>query len=207
MRYFLAAALFTLGAPAGATVITFNEAVTPHVYPNPIKPWLTKGFQIGEVNFVPNDHTSAGVGGGRLGIGTEGYGVTLTSTAVGLGLSLSSLTLGTDSSFGSTIFIQYFAPGNFSYLSGYSNNAIGADKTEYFTLNNATPLQLQLDFSGAQAIRIGAGMSNFYVDNLDINIAAIPEPRSWAMMMAGFAVLGGLLRAGKLLRPLALSAV
>ncbi|MDB5453794.1 MAG: hypothetical protein JWO33_2372, partial [Caulobacteraceae bacterium] len=38
------------------------------------------------------------------------------------------------------------------------------------------------------------GVTSEYFDNVSLDVAAVPEPATWAMMIAGFGMIGGAMR-------------
>lgn len=186
------AVLFAASSAQATTTISFDEPLSAPSYPHPLASFSKQAFSINGINFFSGDYTAIGVGGSSLGIGTEGYGVVLTASDIGLGLS--NLSFGARSDDTRQIVIEFFAAGNFSYLQNPFVLSGKADHAETITLSGGSWTALQFDFRDAQAIRIGATMATFRVDTLSLDVAAIPEPASWAMMIAGFGVLGGALR-------------
>ena len=73
------------------------------------------------------------------------------------------------------------APANGNQTDGASNRVVT------FTIDGATSTELA-------ALKFSSDNNSFEFDNLNVVSGAVPEPATWAMMIAGFGLVGGAMR-------------
>ncbi len=111
-----------------------------------------------------------------LRVFTEGYGLRLTSP---VGFGINRITFGkTFGQYADPVYIEATTVDNIASTSMFSTD-----------INNS--ITYNVTFDNLQSIRFYSSISNFRLDNV---VGTIPEPQSWLMILAGFALIGGTLR-------------
>lgn len=100
-----------------------------------------------------------------------------------------------------------FANGLFNLVSIDVATSYGASGLGTFTAFDAANTQIGtvsfsastvgtklLSLTNVSRLRLVATGSHFNIDNLVLNAAAVPEPATWGMMIAGFGVMGAAMR-------------
>ena len=85
---------------------------------------------------------------------------------------------------GSNIADLTFTGEDFAALANGSQSGSDTNKYIQFNLGNTG--------DKIRSVEFGSGQDAFEIDNLYVN--AVPEPAAWALMIAGFGVIGGALR-------------
>lgn len=84
-------------------------------------------------------------------------------------------------------------PGFFGTLFAANNpgpgGTIGADQQVSFTWNNLS--------AGNYTLAFGTGLGSLKVDDVQISVTAVPEPETYAMMLAGLGLIGTIVRRRK----------
>ena len=191
---FLAATAFAVAAPAMAapTVIDFNGHVND-IYEKPI---TESSFQFG--NVTGNEQHFHLVDSNLFGLAGNGTSVLLNdrNTSIflqaigGAAFSLSSVDVAT--SFANL-------PANSLRIDGF----LGGMLTSSLTIGSLGQFQTVNTGSFTNVDRVVfdglGGQGGFELDNVALNsaVAAVPEPTTWAMMLAGFGGIGFAMRRRK----------
>ncbi|MEG3125549.1 PEPxxWA-CTERM sorting domain-containing protein [Sphingomonas sp. GB1N7] len=125
-----------------------------------------------------------------------------TTTALGLNLPLGgNITIGLNSlatAFGSDLF-QNFGGGNQSGLNAAFLVSLfnGSSLVGTYNVSVASGTGSFFGLTGSDAFnRVTVSQSGGYavLDNVRFNVAAVPEPATWGMMILGFGLMGGAMR-------------
>lgn len=201
----MAAALLSAASLAGASTITFNEYAFDGYYA-PVAPVTSGGFSFtnsaqsyGGADALGvwgrNDPSQADWGNAAIFV-NYGY-TTTTMTRIGGGnFDFTSIDLADVYNLGSSVTLQF----TFNY-------AAGGFASQSVTLDNSPGLQTfafnQSGLSSVDWVTTGGANGWNQFDNVvvDANTAPVPEPETYAMMMAGIGVLGAVARRRKQAAP------
>lgn len=176
------AMLLAAGTSAGATTITFDGFAGGTSY-SALGVTITAAGQNILAPDTPNGTTGILSDGSPRPPFTAVFDVLSNSVSVDLG------DFGSDQD---EIFLQAFGLGGVSL--GESSLLLSELDTSMHTLSiNAAGISYVIFGSRAPSLN----GSSIYADNLTFEAAAVPEPSSWAMMIAGFAFVGWRIRSRK----------
>lgn len=187
-------ALSALPAQAAITVVDFNSLATETTNPTVVvpKPYTEDGFRLTTSSGSPQ----VGYGGGTIYATTDKHPQWMGSPAVFSGII---------TNFGSSFVLDRTDGGVFDLLSmdvGLLNNYRHFDVYGYYPQGGSVHQYTLLDYTYAtlQTITFGNDFkgvnklvfSSVYaqVDNINLSIASVPEPESWAMLLAGLGLVG-----------------
>lgn len=192
---FVATSMIAITAPASAAVITFDDLGTnsfqavPGVYQG-----LNWDFwaAINGANYGASGYANGVVSGGNSACGC----------ASDVGQPTQSISSATAFTLNSGYFTSAWNDGATLVVKGLSGS------TELFStsavLNTTGPSLLTFNWAGIDRVTfsisggtdagLGGGGDYFALDNLSINVAGVPEPASWAMLIAGFGLVGATMR-------------
>ncbi len=181
--------------PASAVLLTFDDLGTDSFTPIPASyQGLTWDYwaSINAVSYGPSGYANGVVSGGN------------SACACASDFSQPFQSISSTSSF--TLESGYFTS---AWNDGATLTVIGlSGATTLFSttaeLNTTAPLFLTFNWSGIDSVRFSiaggvqsplpGGGNYFAVDNLSIDTGAVPEPASWALMIAGFGLVGAAMR-------------
>jgi hypothetical protein len=188
-QFFLAAAVTLCGFTASAQIITFDDVGVPdHVYPNYTQQgFVAQGFFFStNTDVIDISATAPWNGTGPAHSGSfallNDYGGDMTMVKQGGG------TFGVQD-----LFIRSWYSGSFSALvTGYLNNT----QVGQVALNvNGSWDQVLTQFGSIDKLTVGGG--TFLVDDINVNVTAVPEVETYAMMLTGLALMGTVVRRRK----------
>lgn len=185
----MASLLALIPSAALATVLTFDTPLTLHTTNYSDSRW-TYSYQDYYFTAAASYITSVNSSGGTLNLGNEGFGVIMTRGAFNAGGTYDVGSIDFSQSYsGSVLTVSFWTGDNLSFQSGLT----GADIVQSIAL----PVDLTtftFDVANVRAMQInpGNGMGSARVDN--ITVSDVPEPQSWAMMIAGMGLVGATLR-------------
>jgi choice-of-anchor C domain-containing protein len=206
------AAAFALGAAGTANAVTlvngsFENGTNPNVGPGfitlgngstAITGWEVTGGSIdyiGSYWMAQQGNRSVDLAGSSLGTLSQ----TLTDTVAGQRYKV-NFWVSKNPDGGATTRTGTFTAGGNSFTFSYSlpNNRTNMNWTlasyEFFATGSNTVLSFAADASAGCCF--GPALDN-------VSIGAVPEPEAWAMMIGGFALVGGVLRSRRRRSPLA----
>jgi len=186
--------LFALMAPAGATVITFDDISVPADSAITM-PAGYAGFNwsSGSGGWAVQNNLSA-----ACGFPCPGYvagTVSQSNTAVLSGLANSSFSASFSPVLGTFTFNSAYFTGAFNDVTVAVSDNLGDSRI--FQVGTNGPQLESFDWVGVSAVTITATIASdadlasadLAIDNLTVNVA-VPEPSTWAMMILGFCALG-----------------
>jgi len=197
----VAAASFLSVSAAQATVLTFETPVTDY-FANTVGPYPGLTFQyfktINATNFPESGYTNALTSGNQVACGC----------ASDYGQTVSSISSDTPFDFIGGVFASAWNEDALFTVYGYRDGTLVTGSQIFL---RTTPWEKTFYFMGVDRVEfsISGGTPNtelinnahvgggnyFAVDDLVINLhGAVPEPTTWAMMLAGFGAVGGMLR-------------
>jgi len=186
--------LFSPAASAGTTVVDFNALAAVTSNPTVVvpSPYLEDGFKLTTRSGSP----FTGYAGGTIYALTSSHGLWKGSPAVYSGVI---------TNYGSAFVLEREDGGVFDLLSmdvGLLNNYRYFDVYGYLPQGGYVHQQTLLDnsYTALQTITFGGGFkglnrivfSSVYaqVDNINLSVAAVPEPETYALMLAGLGLVG-----------------
>lgn len=176
------AMLLAAGTSAGATTITFEGFAGGTSY-SALGVTITADSQNIIATLAPNGTT------GILSAGSPRPPFTAVFDALTDSVSVDLGDFGSDED---EIFLQAFGLGGASL--GETSLLLSSSDTSMHTLS--------INMAGISYVIFGSRApslsgSSIYADNLTFEAAAVPEPRTWAMMIAGFLAIGWSIRRQK----------
>lgn len=190
----LAALLAISASPAHAVVVDFNSLLsnTPNPTVTVPQPYLEDGFKLTTFANTP----ATGYAGGTIYATTPNNGQWMGSPAVYSGVI---------TNFGSAFVLQREDGGEFDLLSmdvgmlnnyrhfevyGYLPDGSYVYQYTYLDYNYDTLQTLTFgdEFKGVNKLLFSSVYAQ--VDNINLSVAAVPEPETYAMMLAGLALVG-----------------
>ena len=196
MKFFILAATLALAAPASAKTITFDELTNPGTFSKNVGPVLeTDGYRFSgaadaEFNLIvwgADSVFNADPGGATLV--TNYWRMATTVTAIdGGAFDLVSLDVSNDFNYGQVFDLVFTFTDAFgtSEVTVYTD---GVDGLETLVFNKTS----LLSFSYMSTTK------NMQIDNVVVNASTpvmpgVPEPATWAMLIAGFGLVGAAMR-------------
>lgn len=197
---FLAAVAFAVsgGTAAQAAVINFDDIASGSFS------WMPDGYQgFTWTNFAVINGPLYGDSGYNNGI-VSGDQVAC-ACAGDLGQTINTLTAGgalftLDSGWftsawndGATLLVEGFANGGLLHSASYMLDTSGPD---FLSFGWSGIDEVQFSISGGTSAGLPGGGDYFAVDDLSVSLSAngVPEPATWAMLIAGFGLVGASLR-------------
>ncbi len=196
LAFGVATVLAVSAAPASAVLLTFDDLGTDAFTPIPTSyQGLTWDYwaSVNAVNYGPSGYANGVISGGNSAC----------ACASDFGQPFQSISSASSFTLASGYFTSAWNDGATLTVTGLSGATTLFSTTA--ELNTTTPLFLTFNWSGIDSVRfsIAGGIDNpeltgggdyFAVDNLSIITGAVPEPASWAMLIAGFGLVGAAMR-------------
>lgn len=187
------AALVITAAPAAAATVTFTPLISPSAGTagdgtTYLENGLTFTSSIASSNALyhwgSSDSVNADAGGATLFQNFPSHFITVTATGGG-SFTLNSFDLAD----------AYNAGGGGSVAFSWTDGS--GTSTSFLALDNAIGLQtFTFNYTGVTSFSLQQEAPYFQVDNIVFNEAtnAVPEPATWALMIAGFGLVGAAMR-------------
>lgn len=182
----LSSALLISASSAPAAIFDFGGPVLPASFENPLSGGPEKAFRIGDLNFFASHNVYLGAAKSGLGILYDmGSSARIMPAIPGKKLWIDGMTL-----------FNWSWPHSVSFSTGKQSFTIYEE--EWVRNANGTyTYEFKGEIKNADFLSFGIGTSEggISIENLSYRWLTVPEPSTWGMMLAGFAALGGALRA------------